>query len=171
MKLIDQIDIKQLTNSYLFANTPMYLYRHFRRNISIKELAENNPPQKLASEYKELISKKLKSINDIVIAYSILIAVTFLEYQQALEVFDTIDVSKLDWGNDIKDIYTSRTKSTNIVELYLEPRISQAKKIKSDSSTSEFLLNIPQTSTYGGHYDKIKSNALCRGHNQRYRNK
>jgi len=143
MKLIDQIDIKQLTNSYLFANTPMYLYRHFRRNPSIKELAENDSTQKLAKEYNKLTSKKTKPINDIVIAYSILIAITFLEYQQALTAFGTVDLSKLDWGNDIKDIYVSKTKITNIFSLAVEPRISLVKKTKSDSSTSKLLLNIP----------------------------
>ena len=143
MRLIDQIDIKQLTNSYLFANTPMYLYRHFRRNISLKELAENNPTKRLVAEYKRRTAKKKRAVEDITIAYSILVAITFLEYQQALAAFDTINLSKLDWGNEIKDIYTSKTKITNIVRLSVEPQISHVKKTKSDSSTNTLSLNIP----------------------------
>lgn len=142
MRLIDKIDIKPLTNAYLFANTPMYLYRHFRRNTSLKELAENNPTQRLVDEYNRRTDKKTKSTKDIAIAYSILIAITFLEYKQALAAFDTINLSRLDWGNDIKDIYNSKIKITNIIRLCVEPRISHVEQTQSDSSTSTLLLNI-----------------------------
>ena len=105
MKLIDQSDLKQLAISYLFANTPMYLYRHFSRNISLKELAVKNPIKRLVTEYELRTAKKKKTVEDITIAYSILVAITFLKYDKALAAFDMIDLSKLDWGNEIKDIH------------------------------------------------------------------
>lgn len=142
MRLADQIDLKPLINTYLFANTPMYLYRHFRRNASLKELAENNPAQRLVDEYKRRTSKKTKSTKDIVIAYSILVTITFLEYQQALAVFDMIDLSGLDWGNDIKDIYMSKIEITSVTRLVVKPQISHVEQTKSDGSTSTLLLNI-----------------------------
>jgi len=144
MGLTEQIDLKPLIATYLFANTPMYLYRHFRRNASLKELAENNPPQRLVNEYKRRTSKKTKATKDIVIAYCILIAITFLEYQQALAVFDTINLSGLDWGSDIKDIYMSKIKIASVTRLVVKPQISPVEQTKSDSSTNTLLLNIHQ---------------------------
>ena len=144
MGLIDQIDIQSLFDAYLFANTPLYLYRHFRRNASIKELAENNEIKSLVNEYNRRTAKKKKALEDVVVAYSILTALTFLEYQQALAAFDMIDLSKLDWGNEIKDIYTSKIRITDIIKLDIEPRISYTKKGKADSSTNTLSFNIHQ---------------------------
>ncbi|MBA7578946.1 hypothetical protein ES708_20812 [subsurface metagenome] len=150
MGLIHQIDIQPLIDAYLFANTPSYLYRHFRQNASLKELAENNPIKSLVSEYNIRTAKKRKTVEDVAVAYSILTTITFLEYQQALVAFDMINLSKLDWGNEIKDIYTSRIRITDITKLDVEPRISHARKTKSNSSTKKLSFNITSNLRHGG---------------------
>ncbi len=103
--LTERIDLKPLIEAYLFANTPMYLFRHFRENASLRELTQQTSVEALTAEYIDRTRKEWKSIEDIVVAYATLIAITFLEYGQALTVFESLDLSHLDWGEEIKDIF------------------------------------------------------------------
>ena len=139
MGLMDQIDLKPLIDAYLFANTPMYLYRHFRNNASLQELAERTSIQILVAEYDRRTVKETRSIEDIVVAYSTLIAITFLKYQRALEVFENLGLSRLDWGDEIRSIFTSTTKIVNVFRETVKPK-SYVDRTKSDSSQNELFV-------------------------------
>ncbi len=121
MGLTERIDLKPLVEAYLFANTPMYLFRHFRENASLRELTQQTSVEALTAEYIDRTRKEWKSIEDIVVAYAILIAITFLEYGQVLTVFESLDLSHLDWGEEIKDIF-----QTTIDKKLLEQAIETA---------------------------------------------
>ena len=48
-------------------------------------------------------------------AYAIIIAITFYDYQEALNIFKKFDLSKLEWGEKLKDIYTREVQITSYV--------------------------------------------------------
>jgi len=139
MGLTDQIDLKPLTKAYLFANTPMYLYRHLRGNASLRELVEHNPIQVLTSEYEHRTAKETRSIEDVVVAYAVLVGITFLGYQQALEVFHSLELSRLDWGHEIKDIFISTARIVSFTSATVKP---QARIERTESSSSQNVLEI-----------------------------
>lgn len=142
MGLIDQLELKQINSAYLFANTPKYLYRHLRHIQSVQELSKNTTLQNLVDEYNEITSPTRKSSEDVAIAYALLIMVTFWEYQKALVAFGKFDLSRLEWGNDIKDIFVTNAPINNIVRINVKPNIPPSELEASGNSTSTALIDI-----------------------------
>jgi hypothetical protein len=106
------IDIEALKREYLFANTAAQLYRHFRENISLQNLAKTERPEILVEEYKKRTEKDERSIEDVVEAYAILMAVTFYDYKVAMKTFKKFDLSKLEWGEELADMYRREARIT-----------------------------------------------------------
>ena len=140
MDLMVQINIKEITRIYLLANTPMFLYRNMKGLYSLKNLIRNNDLPILIDEYDKRTTKKDKQAEDMAISYAILVAITFLDYQVAIEALKNIDVSRLEWGDDIKDIFVSRAHVYTNVELSMKPKIS-TDELKSDSAANFSYLN------------------------------
>ena len=136
MGLIDQLDIKEINSVYLFANTPKYLYRHLRHIQSVLEVSQHATLQNLVDEYNKTTSPTTKSSEDIATAYALLITVTFWEYQKALAAFGRFDLSRLEWGNDMKDIFKTNAPINTIVEIDAKANIPPNNLEASGSSTS-----------------------------------
>lgn len=135
MELGNQINLKPLIESYLIANTPLQLYRLLRGSTDLQVLARNNSIELLLEEYNRHASKKKKSIEDAVIAYSVLIAITFLEPKQALAAFDTLHLSRLDWGDTIKSIFEATSQTTNIFVQQVSPQLLQFTSVEEFTNT------------------------------------
>lgn len=140
MGLNDKINLKEVVSEYLFANTPMYLYKHLRSNASIKELAKNTTLEVLLKEYDRRTSKEERTAEEAAVAYALLVAVTFLGYSQALAAFRQFDLSRLDWGNDIMDIFISETTPETEIGVSADSTIPWTEQQTSGSSTTIFSL-------------------------------
>lgn len=108
------IDMDILKREYLFASTAAQIYKHFRENSSVRNLAKEKP-ETLIKEYKKRTEKGKRRIEGVVVAYAIIIAITFYDYQEALNIFKKFDLSKLEWGEKLKDIYTREVQITSYV--------------------------------------------------------
>ncbi len=137
--LVDDITLSIIVSTYLVANTPNYLYQRLRQIPSVQSLATRIECQDMIGEFQKLTSKKPSSVEDISLAYAILAAITFLDYRKAIELFDVLDLSKLEWGRDFRDIYV---KSSRIINFFnLQARLSTRQDIiTTDSSTNTLLL-------------------------------
>jgi hypothetical protein len=149
MKPSEKLDKTEIISIYFFANTPMYLYRNFRNMESIKELTKTIPISSLINEFDERTQKDKKSEEDIAIAYAILIAITLLEYRDALATFEKIELSKLDWGIEIKDIFIKTSPITGFLEISQKPKISTNNNIITDSNATFLSLNIGKQNYQG----------------------
>jgi hypothetical protein len=109
----NEIDIDTLKREYMFASNPEYIYDTYRVNNTIITLTKNMDAKDIIKEYESIIQKEKKSIDDVVMAYSMLIAITFLDFPDAKKYMDSIDLSKLEWGEKIKEIYMRNAKSTS----------------------------------------------------------
>lgn len=106
------IDVEVLKREYLFASTAAHLYEHFREDDSLRKLAQEEKPEILVEEYKKRTVKGDRSVEDVVVAYALLITVTFYDYKDAMETFKKFDLSKLAWGEEVKDIYMREARIT-----------------------------------------------------------
>ncbi len=134
--LINQVSLDDLKSKYLYANTPRYLFKHFRSSIPLQLLAIQNQPESLAREYNKIISPDIKSLENIVLAYAILVAFSFLEYSKVRDIYSSLDVTKLKWGEDIKSISMTTVKNWNFTTF--QPDIPEVihTPFESDSSTA-----------------------------------
>lgn len=106
------IDIEALKREYLFANTAAHLYEYFREDGSLRKLAQEEKPEILVEEYKRRTVKDEKSVDDVVVAYAVLITLTFYDYSEAVKIFGKLDLSKLEWGEEVKNIYIREARIT-----------------------------------------------------------
>lgn len=136
MGLVDQLDLKSLCETYLVANTPMYLYRHLRSNNSLRRIAEDFSAEGLVAEYESRTTKQRRSVEDIAVAYAMLSAITQLDYPVAMAALDNMDLSRLDWATELRDIYLATRRPVSYVGVTLQPRVlSKASRTETSVST------------------------------------
>ena len=123
MEIKEQLDIKGLEQFYLFANTPGYLYRHFRSSETVSSLIERNRLSDLVDAYKSYTESANRPIENVVVAYAILMSFTFLKLQDALEMFSQVNLSRLDWGEEIKRTFESSIIGTTSVRIQVPPKV------------------------------------------------
>lgn len=162
MGLIDQLDIKEINGVYLFANTPKYLYRHLKHIQSIQELSQHATSQNLVDAYNEITSPTTKSSQDTAIAYALLITVTFWEYQRALAAFGKFDLSRLEWGNDMKDIFRTNAPINTIFKMDMPANIPPNSLRASDNSTSTAFYEYTRNNQRRVRHDNVILNDMCR---------
>jgi len=109
------VDYDRLATAFMVANTPRYLYAQFRQIDSVSRLAQDWGKEWLLQEYDRLTSKPTLGVDDTVIAYAIIVAFTFLDYASAKEALDRVDVTRLRWAKDIREMFTSAAEPTGFL--------------------------------------------------------
>lgn len=142
-------DLDTLVGEYLFASTAGYVYQRFRENISLQEMAKKEKEKSLVKEYIRRTDKLDRKIEDDVVAYAIIIAITLYDdHKKAIGAFEKIDLSKLEWGNKLKDIYLLDVKTTKYQVVQSKGTMYNYEKVKSASS-SEYVEYLNRSGTGG----------------------
>ena len=135
--IIEKLIIEKLVGIYAFANTPYYLYERLRKVAFVQNLTNNIGTSTLVKEFNRLTSSENMSAYNISISYAMLVALTFLEYRVALNELEKLELSRLEWGNNIRDIFIANTKITNVIELTVN--MTKEKLEKSENSSTNII--------------------------------
>lgn len=128
------IDISLLEERYLLANTAVQIYKSFRENRALYDLAKEENKNELIEEFKRRTDKEERKIDDVVVAYAILVIATFYEYSEGREIFRKLDMSKLKWGRELEDIYGREARATIYTTGYGKGIVSDFLDAKSETS-------------------------------------
>lgn len=123
MTLRDHLNLTSLTEWYMFANTPMYLYQHFRQDSSVQHLAETVSGKNLCDAYTVIARQSDRLLEDVVCAYAYLAALTLQDYAKARPYIDQLASSPLDWTEDISRIFLAHSTVTQQIAFDLPPRL------------------------------------------------
>ena len=134
--------IKWLARVYAVANTPSYLYRHFREEETIKNLAAVCSEKELVEYIIEVDSKDAPKLSEVVSAYACCIALTFHNLKSVIAVMKGVKLSRLEWVERILKIWEICYTSTLVVDTgyYHKPEIEAEEKTKSDVGTERINL-------------------------------
>ena len=127
-----------LARWYYFANTPAYLYRHYRENCSVQEFADENSISGLIETVLEItaIDTSTRTINQVVIAYAALVGLTFKNVREVRESLRGKDLDSLVWAQRILNLWSPY------------PTISETMEISSPlPNMVETVLSTPQPSS------------------------
>jgi hypothetical protein len=130
--MIEELDIKNLTSNFLFANTPGFLYKKFRQNRSIEEISKNYSTKEILDSLNEILKTENLDLNQLVMCNALLISLTLKDDFGSLDALKSIDLSKLEWGNQIRNIYINTRRATNVIE----PKITYGELIPDAIKTS-----------------------------------
>lgn len=114
------INLDEAAAAYLFANTPLFLYKRLRGLEAAHRVAREFDKDELAREFEEIASRKKRGLGDVVALYFILVAI-LLKGECNKSSAEGLDLSKLDWGKDIEKIHFERHKPSLIQKFITSP--------------------------------------------------
>lgn len=117
------LNIDALTNVYLVANTPAYLFRHFRNNETVQNFADSHSVAQLASEINRVSALTVpeRNIRDIVSAYSSIVGLTFKNPADVLKVLENVEFNRILWGDRILSLW--EPYPTYVTTMDVEPSV------------------------------------------------
>jgi hypothetical protein len=95
------LDLNSLRDFYFCANTPVYLYTHFRRDASVQLLAKKVDANRLISCLKDLSKEQTNETMLFVRIYAILAALSH-KLQSELGELRTFAIPNVEWFERIK---------------------------------------------------------------------
>jgi hypothetical protein len=107
MKDLLSINITPLLDIYLFSNTPLFLYKKFKVNPIVINLAKSESIEDISSNLSRLLLQDDLTMEQITLGYTLLVSLTlgFLLDSKQNEIH--LDLSKLEWGDRIVEIHNS----------------------------------------------------------------
>lgn len=116
MKLeIDKLlDLETLKEIFIVSNTPLYLYKNFRKNGTVQGLSNRYSTYTLIKFFETAINNQNDNLDRLVSIYSIIIALTFKDYSEIHHFFNKLDSYEIEWSKELKAIFMSSVEITQI---------------------------------------------------------
>lgn len=138
----NDIDFTNLSEKYLVSNTGNFLYKNFRSNSSVLELSKKHTTDFLINQFTYFLNKFPKDEEDMVIIYSIVIALTFHVGEKVDGFFIKLKASNLKWGEKISAIYFSKNNIITDVRNVNIQTIQQIIPSKKSDSANNLILRL-----------------------------
>lgn len=139
-ELFNILNISSLKAIYLFSNTPMYLYKNFRKDPSVQELSDKYSADDLIDLFYQFANESDRNVENLVVIYSIIISLTYKEYQQVKVFFETKELYGIEWFEMIRDIFFSTSTATEFYELKGNQFDFDRTVIKSEESSDQIIV-------------------------------
>jgi len=133
---IDSQAIRQIRETYLVSNTPLYLYKRLRDLPAVQRLAEDNDVEELGSEYLRRAKTIPRKPDDVALAYACLVALTTKEWRRVMPLIRLLDLSDLDWASLLRDIYLARLSPEESISIKAPAKLPRVRVVKDASNTS-----------------------------------
>jgi hypothetical protein len=102
-----ELNLESIKEIFILANIPMYIYKHFKEDSSIQFLSKKYSTNEFIDFYNKLTENEITELDDIVIIYSILMAISFKNYNEINQFFEDIKPIEIRWFNKLKEIIQS----------------------------------------------------------------
>jgi hypothetical protein len=126
-----RLDVASLKDSFVFANTPSFLYKKFRSEASVQNLAENCSSNELVASFDELAKQKRRDLDGVVELYAIISALSLQDSPEAKRFFETLDKTGIPWGDELRLLYKAGLRQQKI---YVQPQKFRSPSLTDTSS-------------------------------------
>src|ERR1700760_2584573 len=92
----DDLNTSNLIERLGYANTPAYLYKHYRQDQTVYDLSKSYSIEDLVNYLKDNLNN-VKSIEDLVVVYATIISLTFKDEKDVKDIFIALKGSPLRW--------------------------------------------------------------------------
>ena len=123
-------DLSELIGYYLVSNTPNYLYKKFVSNNHIQWISTYYSLRELVDFYNQYNSLGTEYIVE---KYVSLFAIILNEFEEANQALNILDLSKLEWGQEIKNIFYFTRQPANFVSKDANYKITSSSNLNSDA--------------------------------------
>ncbi len=109
------VETEELVEIFILSSTPYYLFKNFFAHPYIKKISEQNSTPELIDLFEKEKDKEKKTYEEIVLFYSIIIALTIKPYDEVKNFFLQLGDASFRWAKQISEIYFTKRKSESIV--------------------------------------------------------
>jgi hypothetical protein len=130
--MIGPLNLEQLTRIYLVANTPSYLYRNYRSDSSVLEFSKINSVGDLVTSLSHTanIPASERSLNQIVVAYACLSALTFKNHNEVTKALYNKTFDSINWAGRMLELWeTWSSVTTHRLEIEVLPYVNVPHKM------------------------------------------
>ena len=129
-----RFDLNELGPIYLYANTPMYLFRRLKDSSALYDATSEFSPEELIEQYNQIASKQTKTGEEVVAAYALLVSLSYRDYNEISNLLDKANTNGLDWAAHIIQILKATGKNTDSMEI--KPSITLDNLISTSSRSA-----------------------------------
>lgn len=132
-----RFDLNELGPIYLYANTPMSLFRSLKDSAALYDVTSEFSADELIEQYNEVASKPKKTGEEVVRAYALLVSLSYRDYNEISNLLDKIDTNGLDWAAHIIEILKATGKNTDSMEIKPSMMLQNSISISSQSAAND----------------------------------
>lgn len=117
MNIRNLINFNRIAELIIISSTPSFFYNNMIKEESIKEIDEKlsvNELYKIFNYYKDKIYEKF---DNLIIVYSVIFSLTRKDFDSVRDFFIKLDSYDIRWLEEIKNIYFSRIRPTNFIDI------------------------------------------------------
>ena len=134
MKKQPTLDYQGLATKYMLASTPNYLYKRFRADVSVQELAAQLTSAQLIRLFETTIAKRRLNLAGILTAYGAVIALTMKDDPTVKRFFTRLQKDHIPWLTHIRDYYLSAVLPVNVTTADLRNELQQRVEVNARDS-------------------------------------
>lgn len=105
----DVLNRDVVLSTYVFSNTPSYLFRRLRREPSVKAVSDHSPTEQIVRGIERLTSKPERDAESIAYAYALLVALSYKQPEELARALGTANIEGLNWLPAIRDYISGLT--------------------------------------------------------------
>jgi hypothetical protein len=120
MLLVNEFEKRELTDVYVFANTPRSLYTSLRANTIVQNIAGTASVEEIIELFLKIGGNGIDNICDLSLCYALYTALTFKDYDKVDSFYNTEGAIGFEWFPEIRSMYIAMYKHTNNFSLSFE---------------------------------------------------
>lgn len=133
MTRLSLLEIHELVAIYLVANTPSYLYRHFRGSPTVQRLADSNSPAELVAFISRVDSEERTTPVAVALAHASAVAMTYQRSDIADSAIAGLVIQHLRWIPILFSIWKQGRIETTTTKVDL-PRIEVPGRVSASTN-------------------------------------
>ncbi len=123
LQSFDKDFLKELAKLYMYANTPVFLFRQYRKLSETEMLARKYTAQDIERGIRSLLSD-LKELYQLLEVYAMIAALSFKNYVQAKPVLEELLITEVEWVPYLVRyiLDTMQPENSYIIEYQYKPK-------------------------------------------------
>ncbi len=129
------LNISALRQIQVLSNTPSYLYKHFKNDVSVRTFADSCSVKDFKDLLSSLAARRRQTGNYQILLYAIAVSLSFKEYKDARPLLEKLKTFDVKWLSRIIALARDAMVITHTKTFDLRSQVHGIADLKSDDPT------------------------------------
>jgi hypothetical protein len=132
----DSVDLVALRDTFVFANTPSYLFKRFKADSSVQNLALGFSDEELITGFERVLRGGVTDVDSLVKAYALVSGLALRDSAEAKKFFEELPTKQLPWAAELSALYSASVRQGTIYSQPAKYRIPAGFDASSETPTT-----------------------------------